>query len=428
MVAVISAGGKGTRLGGLALERPKCLMPLAGSTVLRLQLDELARNGVSEATLLTGHLGEAIEDYLRSEALPIRTGTIRESEPLGTAGGLAALRGRIQEPFVFVYGDLALRVDLGKMLEAHLASKAVVTMLVHPNSHPFDSDLVLTEGGGRVLGIAGKNAERGDLRGNLVNAGLYILSPEALEGIAAGVKSDFEKDTLPPLIAKGRVFGYRTSEYVKDMGTVQRLEQVEKDLANGSAEARRLSNRQRAVFLDRDGTVNVFAGLVSRPDQLELLPGAAEAIRRLNDSGILCFVVSNQSVVARNLCTMEEEEAINRRLEGMLGARGAFLDDLRFCPHHPDSGYPGENAALKIDCACRKPKPAMILELAARYNVDLSRSWMVGDTSVDVQTAANAGLGSVLVEGGMSEPEPKYAALPDLRAGSLLAAVERILQ
>jgi histidinol-phosphate phosphatase family protein len=428
MEAVISAGGKGTRLGGLARETPKCLMPIAGTTILRLQLEELSRNGIAKATLLTGHLGEVVEDYLRSETLPLEAAAIRESVPLGTAGGLAALRGKIEGPFVFVYGDLVLRVDLSKMLEAHLASKAVVTMLVHPNSHPFDSDLVLSGRDGKVRGILGKKAERAGYYGNLVNAGLYILSPKVLEGIAPGAKSDFEKEVLPPLIADGRAFGYRTSEYVKDMGTVERLEQVGRDLASGSAEARRLSNRQAAVFLDRDGTVNRFAGLVSRPEQLELLPGAAEAIRMLNDSGTLCFVVSNQSVVARNLCTMEEEEEINRKLETLLGARGAFLDDLRFCPHHPDAGYPGENVELKIDCACRKPKPSMVLELAGRYNVDLSRSWMVGDTSVDVQTAKNAGLRSVLVGGGMPEPRPKYPSQPDLRAESLLAAVERILR
>jgi histidinol-phosphate phosphatase family protein len=427
MEAIISAGGKGTRLGGLASETPKCLMPAGGTTILGLQLEELARNGVEKATLLTGHLGEVVEDYLRAGTFPLEVATLRERESLGTAGGLAALRGALEAPAVFLYGDLVFSVDLRAMLEAHEASKALVTMLVHPNSHPYDSDLVLTDRDGKVLGLVGKSAERKGYYGNLVNAGVYILSPEALELVEPGKKSDFEKDILPPLIARGRAFGYRTSEYVKDMGTLERLEQVGRDLARGGVEARRLSNPQRAIFLDRDGTINRYDGLISRPGQLELLPGAAQAIRLVNDSGYLCLVASNQPAVARNLCTMEEEEEINRKLETLLGAEGAFLDDLRFCPHHPDSGYPGENAALKIDCDCRKPKIGMVAELAARYNVDLSKSWMIGDTSVDVQTAANAGMRSVLVSGGMVEVPRKYPAAPDALEDGLLEAVRRVL-
>ena len=427
MDAVISAGGKGTRLGSLTRDIPKCLVPVAGRPLLEFQLEELARNGIRKAWLLTGHLSEAIEEYLAAMEMPIEVGVLREESPLGTAGGLATLRGEVAEDFAFLYGDLVFSLDLERMRAFHETLGTAATLLAHPNSHPYDSDLIESDEAGKVRAILGKKADRPGYHRNLVNAGVYILSPSVLERIVPGAKSDFEKDVLPPLVAEGGVGCYRTTEYIKDMGTPERLEQVGLDFESGAIEARRLSNRQRAIFFDRDGTLNRYVGLLSRLEELELLPGATDAVRAVNGSGYLCFVVTNQPVVARGLCSMEAEREINSKLETLLGAEGAYLDDLRFCPHHPDSGYPGEIAELKIDCACRKPKPGMILDLARRYNVDLASSWLVGDSSSDIQTAKNSGLRSVLVSCGMPESPPKYDARPDFSADSALAAVRLIL-
>ncbi len=427
MDAVIAAGGKGTRLGELTREIPKCLVPVAGKPLLGLQLDELARNGIGKAWLLTGHLGDSVDEYVKAYEGPVEVESIRETEPLGTGGSLAALAGAFDEAFAFLYGDLVLSLDLAKMRAFHDRSGATVTMLAHPNSHPYDSDLILAGPGGRVSGILRKSEERSGWQPNLVNAGLYIVSPELPAAIRPGVRQDFEKDILASHISAGRAYAYRTSEYVKDMGTPERLAQTEGALASGAVEARRLSSRQKAIFLDRDGTINEFAGLIHEPDQLRLLPGAAEAIKRINDSRYLCFIVSNQPAAARGLCDVADIETINHKLETLLGREGAFVDDIRYCPHHPDRGYPEENPALKIDCECRKPKAGMLTDLAARYNVDLGASYMIGDTSVDVATALAAGTKSILVSSGMKEEPPKYDARPDLAVADLGAAVDAIL-
>jgi histidinol-phosphate phosphatase family protein len=427
MDAVIAAGGKGTRLGELTREIPKCLIEVAGRPLLSLQLEELSRSGIRKVWLLTGHLGEQVEGYVRNNEQPVEVEIIREEAPLGTGGGLASLAGRIEEPFVFLYGDLVLSLDLGRMRAFHDRSGAEVTMLGHPSSHPGDSDLILEGEGGRVLGISRKSRERGAWLRNLGNAGLYILPPDLPASIERDARRDFEKEVLPPYIETGSAFVYRTTEYVKDMGTPERLAEAGEAIGTGAAEARRLSNRQRAIFLDRDGTINEFVGLVSRPEQLRLIKGAAAAIRRINRSSYLCFVVSNQPAAARNLCDLADIETINRKMETLLGEEGAFIDDIRFCPHHPDKGYPEENPALKIECGCRKPKPGMLLELAERYNIDLGESYLIGDTSVDVMTAANAGTRSILVASGMKEEIPKFDARPGLRAADLGEAVGAIL-
>ena len=427
MDAVISAGGKGTRLGNLTRDIPKCLIPIGLKPILRLQLEELARNGIRKAWMLTGHLGEIVDEYLASGKTPIEVQTIRESMPLGTGGGLAELRGKITDDFLFVYGDLVFSLDLERMKARHNEAHSVVTLLAHPNSHPFDSDLIQADADGKVTAILGKKSPRSGYHRNLVNAGVYIVSPRVIGLVPPNEKHDFEKDILPPLVAAGEVGCYRTCEYVKDMGTLDRLDRVAKDLGDGFVESRRLNNPQRAIFFDRDGTLNKYVGLLSKPDDLELLPGAAEAVRLGNEKGYLCFVVTNQPVVARGLCTFEEEDEINGKLETLLGAEGAFLDDFRYCPHHPNGGYPGEIASLKIDCGCRKPKTGMLDELAKKYNIDLSRSWLIGDTSSDIQTAKNAGMRSVLVSCGMPEPQRKYQATPEGAASDALEAVRFVL-
>ena len=163
------------------------------------------------------------------------------------------------------------------------------------------------------------------------------------------------------------------------MGTPDRYRAVERDILSGLVERKCLSRRQRAVFLDRDGTLNKYVGFLRDIDDLELLPGAAEAVRMINDSGYLAIVATNQPVIARGEVTVAQLEEIHMKLETLLGREGAYVDAIYYCPHHPDSGFAGEIKELKMDCDCRKPKPGMLLAAARRFNIDLSESWMVGD-------------------------------------------------
>jgi len=161
-----------------------------------------------------------------------------------------------------------------------------------------------------------------------------------------------------------------------------------------------LTHPQKAVFLDRDGTINEYVGFLRRAEELRLIDGAAEAIRKINDSGYLAIVVTNQPVIARGETSFEQLDEIHRKLETLLGHEGAYVDDLFFCPHHPDAGYPGERPEYKIPCECRKPQPGMLLAAAKKYNIDLSKSWMVGDSGRDVQAGQNASCRTALIGDG----------------------------
>ena len=151
------------------------------------------------------------------------------------------------------------------------------------------------------------------------------------------------------------------------------------------------SNKRPAIFLDRDGTINKEVNLLKDPEQLELIEGAAEAIKLINKSDYLAVIVTNQPVIARNLCSIEELEYIHATLETMLGKEGAYVNAIYYCPHHPDKGYPEERPEYKIDCECRKPKPGMLIQAAKDWNIDLSSSYMIGDSDRDLKVGQNAG-------------------------------------
>lgn len=431
MQAVIMAGGKGTRLRSVTNDEiPKPLAPIAGKPILQWQIECLRRNGVMDIILITGHLGEKIEAYFGNGSfLGVHISYFREREPLGTAGALAEVRDQLEGTFLLAFGDTIFDISIARMLVFHREKGAEASLFVHPNSHPFDSDIVLRDKNDRVCGFLSKHEERSGWYDNCVNAGFYIVDRTLCNHIPLGQKTDLEKQVLWPLAEKGgAVYAYCSPEYIKDAGTPERITAAEKELQNGVVSARNLEKRQKCIFLDRDGTVNRHRGLISDPAQLELEPGAAEAVKLLNSSGYLTIIVTNQPVVARGMCSMEDVAAIHNKLKTLLGEQGAYLDDILFCPHHPDKGYPEENPDYKISCRCRKPDIGMLEECALKYNIDLKQSWMVGDTTIDIQTGVNAGTHTALVLTGEMGRDGKYSVSPERVGINLFEIAKQILE
>ena len=206
-----------------------------------------------------------------------------------------------------------------------------------------------------------------------------------------------DRQILRPLCGTGEMFCYDSSEYVKDMGTPDRYQAVCEDYVSGRVRAKNLKNKQKAIFLDRDGTINKYVGFLSDINDFKLLPGVAETIKKINVLGYLAIVVTNQPVVARGEVTVDQLREINNKMETLLGSEGAYLDGIYFCPHHPHKGYEGEVSELKIDCDCRKPKPGMLLKAAKDFNIDLAQSWMIGDNESDIRAGKSAGCKTVLI-------------------------------
>ena len=427
MRAVIMAGGKGTRLAALNAEIPKPMFPVCGKPILEYQIESLIRSGVKDITLIVGHLKEVVMNHFGDgNKFGVNIEYIEENEPLGTAGALYYLRDE-PEDFILVFGDLILDIDFNRFMQFHKEHDALITLYGHPNSHPYDSDVIQVDGNDTVVGILSKKVSRDFYYHNFVNAGVYCVSPRALDSIDAPAKIDLEKTLIAGLIGQGKVYAYKSTEYVKDMGTPDRLAAVAADVENGVVTGRSLKNKQRAIFLDRDGTINEYVGFLRDINEFKLLPGVAEAIARINASSYLTIVATNQPVMARGEVTFEQLREIHMRMETELGKDGAYLDDIFFCPHHPHKGYEGEIAELKIDCDCRKPKIGMLLKAAEKYNIDLSQSWYIGDTTMDIQTGKNAGMRTILVQTGEAGKDGKYDVQPDFVANDMMAATEFII-
>jgi D-glycero-D-manno-heptose 1,7-bisphosphate phosphatase len=378
------AGGKGTRISSLASGIPKPMIPINGKPVLEYQIECLKKNGIFDIIIVTGHLGHIIQDYfLDGVKFGCAVSYYTEDAPLGSAGALYKIQNALSDDFLLINGDIIFDVDISRFIEFHRGRNALASLAAHPNSHPFDSALLETDSESRVISWINKEDPR-EYYKNQVNAGLHIISKKLIQNTKpAQEKIDLDRDILKPNIASGGIYAYSTPEYIKDMGTPERYYQVESDIKSGLAQRKNLSNKQRAVFIDRDGTITRLDGFVTKTEQLKLNDRAADALKIINESGFLAIVITNQPVIARGECTIKELEAIHRKMESDLGASGAYLDDIFYCPHHPDRGFEGERPEYKIECECRKPKPGMILAAAKKYNIDLSQSYMIGDDKRD---------------------------------------------
>lgn len=427
MTAVIIAGGKGERLKTLFRGIPKPMVEIAGKPVLEHQINLLRSYGITDIHILTGYLGHVIRAYFKDgRAFGVNITFHQEETPLGTAGCLKGLEGILNSDVLVFYGDVILDFKIDDLIAFHHKKSGSGTLVAHPNDHPYDSDLVVIDDNCRIINFLLKSQKPAYYE-NLASAAVYILSPEVFRYIPEG-ESDFVSDIFPAMLNDSmKLYAYKTAEYIKDMGTINRLEEVNNDFKNGKVQRLSKKNKRAAIFFDRDGTLVKGVELLHRVEDLELFPFSSATLRKVNKSDFLCFLVTNQPVVARSICDVSMVKQIHNKLETLLGLERAYLNDIYFCPHHPDKGYPEENPVFKIECDCRKPKTGMMDRAVKEYNIDIRSSWVIGDTITDIQTGINAGLKTVLVRTGDGGKDKKFDIAPDFIFDDIEDAVDFIL-
>lgn len=402
-VAVILAGGKGTRLG--LKDRPKPMVLIDHRSLIEIQIEWLAGQAITDIYILLNYMPEVFKSELGDgQRWNIRLHFLIEVQPLGTSGALAQLKEIVKGDFFVIYGDLfSAFLNLEMMSTFHYLNKADLTLLTHPNDHPYDSDLVETDFQNRVIGFLTKPHQQDMLYRNLVNAAVYLCSHHALQTLETDVFQDLARDVFPNWINKFRIMSYKTIEYVKDMGTPDRLEKLKNDfLINHRPQKKQLSEKQPCVFWDRDGTLCDYVPHLTNANDFKVKAGAAEVLKHLNQTGVLNIVVTNQPMIAKGLMTTDDLELIHRKLETNLGQERAWLDEIYYCPHHPEKGFPGEVTELKIDCDCRKPKLGLFNQAIKAFNINKNECLLVGDSVRDQKAAHDLGVPFIAVLGGES--------------------------
>ena len=419
MQLVIIAGGKGTRLG--LKDIPKPMVQMGNKPLLEHQIEFAKKYGVDEVFILSGHLSYVIEDYFKDGSdFGIKIHHVVEPYPLGTAGSLKLLEGKLDDRFLVFYGDVVMDFDIDSFINFDKQYNSIGTTIVHPNDHPYDSDLLEVDDNNKVTKVLPKPHEEGKYYQNLVNAAVYIFSSKIFDYIDEGISQDFGKHILPKIVENGELLiAYKTPEYIKDMGTNDRFEVVKNDLLSGKVASLNKKNPRPCIFLDRDGVINKNMDTKPFTDDFELLDGVTDAIKKINKSKYLSVVVTNQPMIAKGFIDFEELTNTHKKMETLLGNAGSFVNAIYYCPHHPEKGFEGEVVELKVDCDCRKPKPCMLSKASKDLNIDLANSWMIGDSLRDIEAGKNAGCKTVSIGKDLGA---------DYSAKNLLEAINYILE
>jgi D,D-heptose 1,7-bisphosphate phosphatase len=427
--ALILAGGLGTRLRPLTDAIPKCLVPIRGRALVDYWVECLAEAGIREARINTHAHAGRVREYIESVNAGgrLRLSESYEPELLGSAGTVAANADLADdaEEVVIIYADNLSDIDLRPLLAFHRRHDDPMTMVLFRPPNPRACGIAELDEQSRIVSFVEKPERPAS---DLANAGLYVLNASAYREIAAMRSFDLGFDVLPRFV--GRMRGWVWGGYYRDIGTHEALEQAQRVAGEIFPNPAGLERGQRrpAVFLDRDGTVIEHVHYLSDPALVRLLPGAAEALRRLRRAGFARVLVTNQSAIGRGMLTLDRLEEIHAELERQLAASGATLDDIYYCPDAPF----GDDRTV-VEHSDRKPGPGMLLRAADELGLDLDASWMVGDLISDVLAGHNAGCRSILVESGKNPSSDvvaaagRYPVVADLAASvdMMLSAAEK---
>lgn len=387
MQCAVLVGGLGTRLGSLTAHTPKPMLPCGDRPFLGWLLREFVRFGVTDFLLLTGHLSAVVEQAAATiQSMLPRGATVSLSEePIraGTGGAVYHARDRLDRRFLLCNGDSLFDGNLARLLADSVVDGDDVTgrMMLRRLDDASRYGVVALEGD-RVTDFLERPPPN---TAGTINAGVYLFDRRLVDALSPACS--LEGEVMPRLARAGALRGTVSEGYFRDIGVPEDFDRSQTEIPTVL--------RRRALFLDRDGVINIDHGYVGSRDRFDWVDGAREAIVHATRAGWHVFIVTNQSGVARG----KYDEPAVRDLLGWIGdevrAMGGTVDDVRYCPFHPDASVPAYRALSDW----RKPAPGMLLDLIRTWELDPARCLMIGDQDTDLGAAAAAGVPARLFRG-----------------------------
>lgn len=394
--AVILVGGKGTRLGALAGDRPKPFVDVGGKPFIDHLIAHAKCQGVERILLLAGHGASWIADHYECSVPGVEVDLCVEDRPMGTAGALLAAKGKLDEMFFMLNGDSILNGNWTALFPL-IAPDVAVVLGTRAVADTGRYGRILCDG----VRVTDFSEKAGSGPGD-INAGIYLVRRDSMLAVLGGPASmpaSMEEDILPQLAAAGQVCAAAIGGYFIDIGLPETLREARGGLAE--------KLRRPAVFFDRDGTLVKDEGYTHKVEDLVWLPGAVEAIRQLNDKGVAVFVVTNQAGIARGFYGEADMQKFHAAMQQSLFQKGAHIDGFYHCPHHPE----GSISDLTKVCGCRKPATGMLEKAFAEHTLDTSCSVMIGDMDTDTACGEAFGIGALRYDGGSMLHVCKQAGL-----------------
>ena len=397
---IISAGGKGSRIAHITEGIPKPLFPINGMSCLERSIKKLSKKNIKTIFISLHFKPEFFIPLLEvfRKKYDVNIEIYLEKNPLGECGCIWELSKKLKGNILFLNSDLVWNIDLKRLLNFHLDKGSDISLVTHTSNHPKDSDLIMEDLSNEVSRFSLKpHLDMNESNSMyLGNSGIAIFK----SSIISKIKRPTQRVSFCNHILKNkvnsiiRVFSYNTSEYIKDMGTEERLIQVRKDIKNRQLINKCYEKKQKCIFLDRDNTLIKCPPkkYITSPSELKYKNKTIKLISKIRDNYDLAVIITNQPQIAMGLVSWEKVNQINCSVLSHCLNLGLHIDIISVCPHHPHNGYKDEIKYLKVDCFCRKPRPGLIFKEVFMRNIDIKKSIFIGDSINDKLAAENSGV------------------------------------